>query len=226
MSKLTTVIVPAYVQTRLSAHITMACIANIIRFTDPSEYELILIHDIPQFTVRDDYKIFDKNQGFKEIILDKYTNYSEKMNMAAKEAKGDYLAFIQNDCFVWEDWLPRLRYYIENDLADALVPDQTQRDRQFITEAQNMSLEEGLNKGNRDACMIFISKEGFEKSGGFNNNLQAFVEADFYDRCAGAGVRLCPTNKVVVTHLTLATHYQDMDEFEKRMSNDAAIRNK
>ena len=223
--KLTTIIVPAYVQTHLSAHITMACLANIIRFTDPVEYELILIHDVPQHKVRDDYKVFEE-VGMKEIILDKYTNYSEKMNMAAKEAKGDYLAFIQNDCFVWEGWLENLRYYLELDLADAVVPDQTPRSREYINWAKKITMEEGLNTGNRDACMVMITKEGFAKTGGWNGDLQAFAEADFYERCGAAGIRLCPTNKVAITHICLATHYQDMPAFEARMHHDSQIRNK
>ena len=81
---LTSIIVPAYVQTHLSAHITMACLANIIKYTNPQDYELILIHDIPKHKVRDDYKVFEE-VGMREIILDTYTNYSTKMNLAAKE---------------------------------------------------------------------------------------------------------------------------------------------
>ena len=54
MSKLTTIIMPAYVQTKLSAHITMAALLNITRYTDPDDYELILIHDIPKEPIRDD----------------------------------------------------------------------------------------------------------------------------------------------------------------------------
>jgi len=41
-SKLTTIICTAYNQTPVLAHITMACLANITKYTDPKDYELIL----------------------------------------------------------------------------------------------------------------------------------------------------------------------------------------
>lgn len=221
--ELTSIIVVGYHATPLSAHITMACLANIIRFTDRQDYELILIEDVPQYEVRDDYHIFEP---YKHIVLPERTNYAAKMNLAAKNSKGDYLAFIQNDCFVWEGWLTGLRYYLERGLADVIVPDQTPRDRVYIKTAWTLTMEEGLKQGNRDACMLMMTKEAYQKTGGFNEDLEAFVEADFYERCGREAVNIQPTNKVVVTHLTLATHYQNKEEFEKAMNHDSLIRNK
>ena len=220
---LTSIIVPAYNATPVSAHITMACLANIARFTDREDYELILIEDCPKVAVRDDYKVLGIDKHF---VLTKRTNYATKMNLAAAQAEGEFLAFIQNDCFVYEDWLPVLRYYLEKKLADVVVPDQTPRDRKYIKDAMELSLEDGLYKGNRDACMMVMTREAYDKTGGFNGKLEAFVEADFYERCGVNGVNIAPTNKVVVTHITLATHYQDMKAFNKAMTNDFLIRNK
>lgn len=219
---LTSVIVVGYHKTAISAHNTMACLANITKYTDTEDYELILIEDIPEFPVRDDYHVLKIDN---HIILDKYTNYSTKMNLAAKEAQGEFIVFIQNDVFVWEGWLTGLRYYLENGLGDAIIPAQFPCTRQQILDSYDMTMEEGLNMGARDACMIMITREAFDKTGGFNDDLQAFVEKDFYDRMSNAGVNQITTNKVQITHLTLGTHYQDMDEFDKKMHHDSQILN-
>jgi GT2 family glycosyltransferase len=220
---LTSVIMPAYVQTPISAHMTMAALSNITKFTDTDDYELILIHDIPKYPIRDDYKVLKIDQ---EIILDEYTNYSTKMNMAAKKAEGEFLCFIQNDVFVWEGWLKGLRYYLENGMGEAIIPAQFPCTRQQILDSYAMSYEEGLNQGARDACMIMITREAFDRTGGFNDDLQAFVEADYYERMSNARVNQITTNKVQITHMTLGTHYQDMEAFEKKVDHDSRIRNK
>jgi len=219
---LTSVIVIGYHKTAVSAHMTMACLANITKYTDTTDYELILIEDVPEFPVRDDYHVLKID---KHIILDEYTNYSTKMNLAAKEAIGDVLIFVQNDVFVWEGWLKGLRYYLDNNLGEAIIPSQFPITRQQMLDTYAMTYEEGLNKGARDACMIAITKEAFARTGGFDDNLQVFVEKDFYQRMSDAGVNQITTNKVDITHITLGTHYQDMDAMEKKMAHDSEIQN-
>jgi GT2 family glycosyltransferase len=148
------------------------------------------------------------------------------MNMAAKKAEGEFLCFIQNDVFVWEGWLKGLRYYLENGMGEAIIPAQFPCTRQQILDSYAMSYEEGLNQGARDACMIMITREAFDRTGGFNDDLQAFVEADYYERMSNARVNQITTNKVQITHMTLGTHYQDMEAFEKKVDHDSRIRNK
>lgn len=213
----------AYNQTAVSAHITMAALANITKYTNPEDYELILIEDIPKFRTRDDYHVLKID---KHIILDEYTNYTVKMNMAAKEAKGDYLCFIQNDVFVWEGWLDSFHYYFDNKLSECMIPDQFPRTREYIKEANAMTYEEGLDKGHKEDCMYFLTRKAFDKIGGWNENLKILIQQDFYNRCADAGVTVNGTNKIQVTHITLATHYQDMDKMDELMAHDSGILNK
>lgn len=219
---LTSVLVIGYHNTPLSAHMTMLCLANITKYTDTKDYELILIEDVPKFPVRDDYHVLKID---KHIILDEYTNYSKKINLAAKEAQGEYLAIVQNDVFVWEGWLKDLRWYLENGYGEAIIPDQFPRSREDILNSYAMTMEEGLNMGARDACLIYITAEAFKKTGGFNPELKIFQEADFYERMSATGVNQITTNKVQVSHMTLGTHYQDMQEFENKIHHDSEIRN-
>lgn len=219
---LTSVLVIGWHPTPISAHMTMLCLANITKYTDVKDYELILIEDIPKHLVRDDYHVLKID---KHIILDKWTTYAEKINIASEEAQGEYLAIVQNDVFVWEGWLKNLRWYIENGHGDAVIPDQFPRSRQYILESYDMTMKEGLDMGSRDACLIYISTEAFKKTGGFNPELRIFQEADFYERMADNGINQVTTNKVQVSHMTLGSHYQDMDEFDKSLKHDSDIRN-
>lgn len=220
MKGLTSVIVVGYHETKLSAHMTMLCLANITKYTNTKDYELILIEDVPKEEVRDDYHVLKID---KHIILDERTSYSRKINLAAKEAKGEYLAIVQNDVFVWEGWLNNLRYYLDTGLGEAIIPDQFPRTRQYILDSYKMTLEEGLDMGARDACMIMITAEAFKKTGGFNEDLLILQEGDFYERMSAAGVNQITTNKVQVSHMTLGTHYQDWEEFERKLDHDGKV---
>lgn len=213
----TSIIVTAYNQTAVSAHITMACLANITKYTDPEDYELILVEDIPKFQTRDDYHVLKID---KHIVFDEYTRYTVKMNRAAEQATGKYICFIQNDVFVWEGWLEAFHYYFDHGLSRCMIPDQFPRDRQYIKAANAMSYEEGLNQGHKEDCMYFLTREAFDKMGGWNEDIMALVQQDFYQRCENAGVRVDSTNKIQVTHITLATHYQDMAEFDRKLAHD------
>lgn len=217
----TSVIVIGYHQTPVSAHMTMACLANIRKYTE-GDYELILIEDIPKVGVRDDYGVLKLD---KHIILDEYTNYTKKMNMAAEVATGDILAFVQNDCFVWEGWLEATEYYFDNGLVECLVPDQLPRTRQYMREANVMTYDEGLDRGHVEDCMLIITRDAFKRVGGWNEDLRALVFIDFRKRCADANVEIHGTNKIQVTHITLATHYQDMGTFNKGVHHDSLILN-
>lgn len=219
---LTTVIVIGYHETPLSAHITMLCLSNITKYTDTEDYELILIEDLPKYNVRDDYHVLKIDN---HIILDRRATYSEKINIAAEQANGEYLAIVQNDVFVWEGWLKDLRYYLENGLGEAIIPAQFPQSRENILKSYDMTMEEGLNMGARDACMIMITADAFKRTGGFNPDLRILQEADFYERMSVAGVNQITTNKVQISHMTLGTHYQDMEEFERKMNHDSKIRN-
>lgn len=216
------IICTAYNQTAVSAHITMACLANITKYTDPEDYELILIEDIPKFPVRDDYGVLKIDN---HIVLNEYTNYTVKMNLAAKEAKGKYLCFIQNDVFVWEGWLNAFFYYFDNNLSECMIPDQFPRTRAYIKTARSMTYEQGLGRGHKEDCMYFMTAAVFKRIGGWNEDLRALIQDDFYRRCTEANVRVDSTNKVQVTHITLATHYQDMAEFDKKLHHDTQILN-
>lgn len=220
--KRVTIIVPAYHQTELSVHFTIQCLTAITKFTDPKLYKLIIVEDVPKHNIRDDFGVFKIDQ---HIILDKPTNYATKVNLAAKEVDTPYIAVIQNDCFVQEDWLEKFLYYFDKKKCQAMVPMQFGVSYEGMQEAANMTLDEGLHGGARDACMIFLTRKAFKKVKGFNEDLDAFVERDLYDRLAAVGISVDSTSKIHVTHIALGTHYQNIKALDRKMHHDGQLMN-
>lgn len=216
----------AHIQEPMIAHMTMASIANITRYTDPEDYEFILVSNDEKFPVRDDYKV---------LKIDRYervnnTTYNQAMNIGAKLAKGDYLCFIQNDVFVWEYWLNDLKEYILRNLADCVIPDQVPRDRAFVKQAQMMDYEEAMKYGSRDEGLMFMTREAYDQMKGFRDDLKILQGKDTLERMANAGVRQIDTCKVMISHIMAATNlsllHKDPKEYDERMKHDAAILNK
>ncbi len=221
------IILTAYIQTKFQCHMTMACIANITKFTDPDQYELIVMSDSEKYPIRDDYKV---------LKIDKYIktqgeSYTQAMNHGAREATGDILVFLQNDVFVHDYWLDKLQQYIVGGHFEAVFPDQAPRSRKYVkdTYARPPFDPESL-KGSRDAGCLMITKEAFERTGDWNEDLTLLCEADFYQRMGKAKVRWTDTNKCMITHIMAATNLDRLEtkpeEYESMMKHDADILNK
>ena len=207
-------------QTRTHAHMSMAAVANITKFTDPEDYELILIDNEPKWPIRDDYHVLKID---KHIINEKDMGYTGSFNYGAKIAIGDYLVFIQNDVFVHEGWLPGLRYIIECGW-DMVFPDQVPRSREYVKATYDKDpLDPDSLTGGRDAGLLMCTKESFKKTGGWDSSLGLLAERDFFERFIGSWT---DTNKVIITHITAATNMdlleRDSDEYDRRMEKDAS----
>jgi GT2 family glycosyltransferase len=226
MPKLTSVIVTAYPQTIYQAQMTMASIASVTKYTELSEYELILMSDSEKFPIRDDYQTlkidrYEKTYGW---------GYTKSMNEGAKLVTGEYLVFLQNDVFVREGWLPDLRWYLENNKGECVIPDQMPRTREFVKKSYRMSYEEAMKFGSRDAGLLMITTEAFKRVGGWDERLSLLAEKDFYRRMAEVGIRQVDTCKTMITHIMAATNFYryhtNYQEYDDMMKKDAEILNK
>ena len=209
--KLTSIIMCRFDFTRVQNHITIRSLADIRRFTNDDEYELIIVDNEPKHRIRDDFKVL-RLEDIKFIINEKDIGYYKSLNQGAEIAKGEYLCFIQPDVFVNEGWLEGMRYYLDNGIADVVFPDQFPQTREYIKKSYEMSFEEGQNFGGRDAGCLMITRKGFDKTGGWDDRLfNEFGEAAFYDRIDKAGLKWTATCKSLVTHLSAATRYMMWD---------------
>ena len=224
VTKMTSIILTCYNQTRFQAHMSMACIANITRYTDPDQYELIVMDADSKYPIRDDYKVLKIDK-----LVPTKNGYTASMNEGVKLATGDYLVFMQNDVFVWEDWLTDLRWYLENGKADCVIPDQVPRDREFVKSSYSMEMDEAMKFGSRDAGLLMIKKEAFNRTGGWNEKLSLLAERDFYQRMGNNNVKQVDTCKVMITHIMAATNLYrletDSEDYEEKMRKDAETLN-
>lgn len=215
------------IRNRFQCHMTMQAIANIVKFTDVEDYELILVGPKPAHPIRDDYKVLKID---KDIVLDPDPGYTAAMNQGAQIAEGKVLVFIQNDVFVHEGWLRTLLRYIDA-LYEAVFPDQVPRDRAYVKEAEKRHfLDPEAKKGGRDAGLLMITKAAFKRTGGWNESLGLLCDRDFYNRMNKASVAWTDTNKVIITHIMAATNLNLLDEnpkeYNRRMEIDAKQLNK
>ena len=67
MPKLTSIIMTCFNETKFQSHMSMEALANIVKFTNRDEYELIVMDPIPKWPLRDDYKVLDID---KKFVLD------------------------------------------------------------------------------------------------------------------------------------------------------------
>lgn len=208
---LTSIIMCCFDFTRTLRHTTMASVGNIRRFTDEEDYELIIIDNVPKFPLRDDYKVLHL-ETVKMVTHDTDIGYYASLNEGASLAKGKYLCFIQPDIFVHEGWLRNMTYYLDNGIAEAAFPDQFPKTREHIKSTYTMSFEEARKWGGREAGCLLITREAFDRTGGWDDRLHnEFGEAAFYNRMGKAGVNWTAAGKSLVTHITAGTRYTMWD---------------
>jgi len=196
---LTSIIMTCYLQEPFQAHMTMAALANIARYTDPDTYELILMSDSEKFPVRDDYKVlkidrYERTKGF---------SYTQAMNAGAKLARGNYLCFIQNDVFVWNEWLGDLKEYILRNMTDCVYPEQTPCSYEYFQSTTYKDYDETFNNTAQDEGLFLITREAFRATRGFNE--QPPQVKDFQQRMDQNNIRYITTSKVFITHIKSAT---------------------
>jgi len=204
---------------RTVTHMAMASLANIRKYTNDEDYELIIVENTAVINgepvmhrIRDEYDVLKLDEA-KHIVNEVDAGYYKSLNQGAKLATGKYLVFIQPDVFVHEGWLDGLCYYLDNDLYDVVWPDQFPRTRDFIKDSYNMSYEDATAYGGREAGCLIITREAFDKTGGWDDRLfNEYGEAAFYMRIGDAGLRWTGTSKSMITHITAGTRYSMWDE--------------
>jgi len=206
---------------------TMTAIDCIGKYTNPDEYELIVVDPEPTEPIRNEYKVLPE---YAHLTPSPDPDYASCMNLGAKEAKYDYLVFIQNDVFVHEGWLPGLRQYLESSDFDVVFPDQVPRSRQFVLDSYQVDpfgpeILGGRLVGARDAGLIMMTREMFDKVGGWGEGMSLLAERDMFERLGKAGMRQAQTTKVYITHIMAATNllgqFYDSKSYADRMEKDA-----
>ena len=217
------IILNCFNPTKWQAHMTMACIAAIKKFTD-GEYELIVIDNEPAWPILDVYKVFEP---YTHIINEKNRTCTESYNQGAALAKGDILVFIQSDVFVNERTINKLAAYIESGKWDVVYPQQIEHSRQDILDLYKLKDGELAAFGYRDAGLLMITKEGFDKTGGWPEEYRNLLqEAAYYAKIDAAGLRWTSSTNAIITHIMAANNLsKDVATYNEEMAWDSKLYN-
>lgn len=197
----------------------IACVADIRRFTD-AEVEIIIIDNDQTHRFRDDYRVLApyilvENKDNKNV----YASY----NQGAEIATGDKLMFIQNDVYVHERTIDKLAVYLDE--WDVAFPQQIELTREEVKGLYELEDGEMAALGWRDAGLLAITREAFEKSGGWDESFHNLLgEAAYYARIDGAGLTWTDRTNAIVTHIKAGTNLsKDASLYNEEMAHDAEL---
>ena len=108
------IVIPVYNQ----FHYTYACLKSIAQNSGEIPYEVLIANDCSTDLTQDLEEIIS---GVKVITNEKNLRFLRNCNHAAKEAKGKYILFLNNDTQVQANWLQPLIDLIESDKSIGMV---------------------------------------------------------------------------------------------------------
>lgn len=214
------VILNSYSPQKWQRHSDIACVADIRRFTD-SELEIIIVNNDNSYRFRDDYGVLAPY-----TLLDFQGNVYESYNYGAKHASGDKLMFIQNDVYVHEGCIDKLSVYL--DKWDVAYPQQIELSREQVKQLYETKDGELAPFGWRDAGLLAITKEAFDKTGGWPEEFRNLLgEAAYYRRIDEVELSWTDRTNAIVTHIKAATNLsKDDDLYNQEMEHDSNILNR
>ena len=231
MNELTSIILNCYDHTQMQRNSSMAAAVAITRYTDPKDYEFIVVDCEPMKDYIFNYKppILVGNTNVKVdkfIELNPDPGYYAAMNIGAENAKGEYLCFIENDVFVTPNWLPNLRWYLENNVLDAVFPHQAEESYDNYIENTNKTMEDAYNTGCEEQGLMLIKRSSFDKLGGWDKKLPVgFGWKNMLENMNDNHVKFGTTMKSVITHLCGLTFFTMSLMDNKRFENNLHIEN-
>lgn len=213
------IILNSYSPLKSQRHMDMAAVAAIRKFTDPP-YEIIILDNCQVHRFRDDYGVlapykFIENKRNRTV----YASY----NQGAKLAKGEYLVFTQSDVFVNERTINKLCKYLEK--YDVAYPQQVELSREAVKKIYDTPDGEPTETGWRDAGMLAITREAFDKTGGWDGRFRNLLgEAAFYERIDNAGLSWTPNTNAIITHIMAGNNLsKDGTLYNEEMAHDAEL---
>lgn len=212
------IILNSYAPSKALRHMDMACVAAIRKFTD-GDYEIIIVDNDQTHRFRDDYGVL---APYILIEQENHTVY-ESYNIGAKVAKGEYLVFIQSDVFCNERTINKLVKYLEK--YDVAYPQQIELTREAIKKIYEVPDGEETEGGWRDAGMLAITREAFDKVGGWDGRFQNMLgEAAFYQKIDSAGLTWTCNTNAIITHIMAGNNLSKDDAvYNPQMQHDAKL---
>lgn len=201
------IIIPTYKRNTL-LNLCLRAIAN-LEF-NLNVVEVIVVNDGCSTPPRDLITDFSDRLDIS-LLSQKHSGPAIARNTGAREAQGKYLAFIDDDCEPFPDWLSKLQARF-NEKPDSCVGGQTiNRQRSNIcSTASNVLIHYLFSYYNREheqarfltSNNLAIPSECFHEIGGFNPGFSraAAEDRELCDRCLHLGFPLTYAPEVKVYH--------------------------
>jgi O-antigen biosynthesis protein len=166
-------------------------INSLLRLDYPKDrFEIIIVdngsHDLSKGLIESFTK---NNTNIKSIFLKKNLGFSKGNNIGIKEAKGEYVALVNNDCFVTKDWLREIISTAQKDKnvfavnSKILLKTNLQTlDRDTTKQIQNAGIVMFQDGYGRDRGAIIGSGKQFYEA----DKNQYEEEKEVYAACAAA----------------------------------------
>lgn len=213
------------------------CVRSIFAKTSHTDYEIILVDN----GSREDATLkylgeIKENDKVQVLEYDKPFNFSAINNFAAKNAKGEYLLFLNNDTeVISENWLEKmLECFIDENIgvvgAKLLYPDDTIQHIGVMLEEKRLAIhafrtwkEDAVKVADKKewkavtgACLM-TKKDLFLKLGGFDEqNLPiAYNDVDYCLRAGELGYKVICVSNIKLYHYESASRKSDVKVFYK-----------
>lgn len=159
-----------------------------------NNYEIIVVG----YTKNKTKKVIDSfnNPLIKYFEIDSIYP-DKKRNYGIKQAKGEIIAFTDDDCLPQKDWLSKINSAFESDKDLVGVEGKTTQDNRWIF----YHASENLTGGKYLACNYAFKKEALLKVGGFDENYGFFREdTDLAFKLLSTGKKIKFDENVLVYH--------------------------
>jgi len=188
------VVLPTYNRKRILVN----CLDSLSKQTYPKKsYEVVIVDDGSTDGTEEVVKKFTKKLNI-HYIKQKNKGHSRAKNAGIKLAKGEIIAFIDDDCIAVKDWLKNaVPNFKDKDIGG--VEGRTTTDYKNITPLTRLVVNE--TGGNYQTCNILYRKKILEEIKGFDLGFKSHREdTDLAWRVLDRGYEIKFVNSAVVTH--------------------------
>lgn len=224
---LTSIIIPAYLNTYPVFHMTGNCIGSIREHTDKikTPYEIILILNGNGIK----FDNLESTKADKVIVNEENKGYAVAVNQGIRVARGEYIAIINNDVQVYGYWLEDMQECLSNpDFALDLVMATPMYGKPYArgVEANELRLKAINSSSNlsdfRDFSCVLTRKDLFSEIGLLNEEFFVYGEdLDLLRRMDKAGKKYAST-KMVNTHHIIGATSSGMEKTPEIMNESKA----
>ncbi len=225
-SKLVTIIIPTF----NNWNYTENCIKSIYSAKDNSKFEILVVDNNSTDLTSEKLKFYEKKyDNLKVISNNENLGFAKANNIGVKNAKGDFIVFLNNDTIVKDFWLEelvnkaeyenvgivgsKLLYPNTNQIQHAGIvihdhPNKIFPFHIFLNEDQNFHHANFIQEYQAvtGACLL-IKKRLFESVGGFDENFtNGYEDVDLCFKVGESGY------KILYNPLSVVIHYESKTE--------------